>query len=243
MILTERQSQILKAIIEEHINCAQPIASVELVERRSLPVSGATVRNIMSDLVRLGYLRMMHVSSGRMPTDVAYKYYITELMEEADLSVLDEVALRQQIWEERYELDKVLRNSASALSDATELMGFAVADDGFITFTGTSRILDLPEFFEIDTTKAVLRFVDDYELAYSVIKRAHNEGQSKFSILIGKEIGLANMDSIAMVSTAQQLGDRTTYIGVIGPARMEYNKVIPITKYVGNLLEELNENL
>lgn len=243
MQLTQRQSEILKAIIEEHIECAQPIASVELVQRRRLPVSGATVRNIMSELVRLGFLRMMHVSSGRMPTDIAYKYYISELMEEDEISVLDEVALKQQIWNERYEIDKLLRNAAHVLSDTTGLMGFSIADEGFIHFSGVSKILDLPEFFEIDVTKAVLKFIDDYELAYSVIKNAHAEGQSRFSILIGKEIGLPSMNSVGIVSTSHPIGDRNTYVGVIGPARMEYNKVIPLVKYVNALLAETHDNL
>ena len=105
MPLTTRQNEILKAIIEEHIECAQPIASIELVKKRGLRVCGATVRNIMSDLVKLGYLKMVHVSSGRTPTDRAYRHYISELMSEDELSVLEEVAIKQKIMSERYELE------------------------------------------------------------------------------------------------------------------------------------------
>lgn len=242
MQLTQRQSEILKAIIEEYISNAQPVASVELVTRRRLPVSGATVRNIMSDLVRMGYLEMLHVSSGRTPTDIAYKYYINELMEERDISVLDEVALKQKVWNARYEMERLLRNSAQALSDASGCIGFACTNDGYYAFSGVGRILDLPEFYEIDVTKSVLRLIDDYELALSVLQRAHSNS-NQLSILIGREIGLANMDPISIVSGRTNLSGKDCYIGIIGPARAEYGKLIPLVKYMNNLLIETANNL
>ena len=242
MALTHRQSEILKAIIEEYIDSAQPIASVELVARRRLPVSGATVRNIMSDLVQMGYLQMLHVSSGRTPTDMAYRYYINDLMAETEISVLDEVALKQKVWNARYELERLLRNAAQALSDASGCLGIALTTDGYYSFAGVGKMLDIPEFYEIDVTKSVLRFIDDYDLTLSILQKAHSN-PSNLSILIGKEIVLASMEPVSIVSGSAKIADKDCFIGVIGPARAEYGKLIPIIRYMTNLLEETGNNL
>ena len=241
MPLSKRQSEILKAIIEEHIECAQPVASVELVEKRHLQVSGATVRNVMADLVKLGYLEMMHVSSGRIPTDRAYRLYITELMDEDELNVLDEVAIKQKVWEQRYEIERLLRNSSIALSEIVNSLAVALTTDGFITYAGTSKIFDIPEFYEIDVTKAVFRIIDDYELAKSIFEKAPTS--NGISILIGREIGLANTEPVSVISAKCMIAGRDCYIGVVGPARFEYEKVIPTVRYISHLLEEVGESI
>lgn len=239
MTLTPRQSEILKAIIEEYIESAQPIASVELVERRGLGVSGATVRNIMSALVRQGYLRMLHVSSGRTPTDVAYRYYITELMDHnPEVSVIDELNLKQKVLETRFETERMLKKSVDALSESTNMLAFALTSDEFITYTGASKILDLPEFYEIDATKSVLRFVDDYRLARSVVEK-HIVNPGAVSVLIGREIGLANMDSVSIVFSMVRTSSRNIYFGVIGPARMQYQKTIPLVRYMAGVIGDI----
>ena len=198
MVLTNRQAEILKAIIEEYMESAQPIASVELVERRNLPISGATVRNVMADLVRNGYLEMLHVSSGRTPTDRAYRFYINDLMEEEPISVLEEMTLKQKIWDNKEETHKLLRSAAEALSELTGTLSFVVTDEGYCYFVGASKMLDLPEFYEIDVMKAVLKLTDDYDLIRSVLERNYYE-DSDVSVLIGKEIGLANMEPISLI--------------------------------------------
>lgn len=241
MSLNPRQSQILKAIIEDFIEFAQPVASVELVERRHIPLSGATVRNIMSDLVRKGYLKMQHVSSGRLPTELAYRYYISELMDEPEISVLEELAIKQRVWSNRYELERLLRSACIALSDATNLLSVTLNDDGFIYYSGSSKLLDDQEFMELNVTKAVLRFLDDYSLAKSVFEKVNNP--QGVVVLIGREIGLAHMEAVSLVFVSKIIDGRTCFLGIIGPARLRYAKVIPIVRYMSNLLDEINQTL
>ncbi|OGC52406.1 hypothetical protein A2982_00965 [candidate division WWE3 bacterium RIFCSPLOWO2_01_FULL_39_13] len=241
MPLTTRQNEILKAIIEEHIECAQPIASIELVKKRGLRVCGATVRNIMSDLVKLGYLKMVHVSSGRTPTDRAYRHYISELMSEDELSVLEEVAIKQKIMSERYELERLLLSTAEVLSEITGTIALAMTSDGYIAYTGTSRILNVPEFFELDVARSVFKLLDDYELAMSVLGKT--DTIDNVSVLIGREIELANMEPVSLISSHCQISGGQCYIGMIGPSRIRYSRIIPIVRYVSNLLSEVGENL
>lgn len=241
MTLTLRQQEILKAIIEEYIETAQPVASVELVQKRGIPLSGATVRNIMALLVKQGYLQMPHISAGRQPTERAYRYYLTELMDATDLSVIDEMAIKQKIWETRYELEKLLRNTAAALSEVTNTMALAMTSDGYLTYAGSSRVLEAPEFYEIDVARSVFRLVDDFDLAYSLLDK--NSNKNSISVLIGREIGLANMDPVCMISSRTDFAGKRCYTAVIGPSRMQYNRVIPIMRHTAGLLDELSQSL
>lgn len=241
MPLTLRQSQILKAIIEDFIEYAQPVASVELVERRHIPLSGATVRNIMSDLVRKGYLKMQHVSSGRLPTELAYRYYISELMDEPEISVLEELAIKQRVWNSRYELERLLRSVCIALSDATNLLAVALNNDGFLYTCGSSKLLEDHEFMELNVTRSVLRLLDDYNLAKSVFEKVANP--QGVVVLIGREIGLANMEVVSLIFVSKVIDGRMCYLGVIGPSRLRYSKVIPVVRHMSALLDEVNQTL
>lgn len=238
MDLTKRQAEILKAIIEEYMESAQPIASIELVQKRNIPLSGATVRNVMAELVRNGYLEMLHVSSGRTPTDRAYRFYINDLMEEEPISVLQEMTLKQKIWDNREETQKLLRSAAEVLSEVTGYLSFAITDNGYYYFVGASRILDLPEFFEINVMKAVLKLMDDYDLIKSVLERNYYLG-SDITVLIGKEIGLANMEPVSLIFGKTTVNKTDAFVGILAPARTRYNKDIPLIKQLTRILDEL----
>src|SRR5690554_6516245 len=112
MELSERRRQLLKAIIDEYIESAEPVGSEFIVEKYSLGVSPATVRNEMVALTQSGYLKQPHTSAGRIPTSLGLKTYINELMKEADLPVKDEVTIKESLWEQRFQFHKLLRQAA-----------------------------------------------------------------------------------------------------------------------------------
>ncbi|MCR5113021.1 MAG: heat-inducible transcriptional repressor HrcA [Acholeplasmatales bacterium] len=78
-MLTDRQKLILKAIIEEYVTSNEPVGSKALTEKPYLSFSSATLRNEMQELEEIGYLRKTHTSSGRIPSDVGYRYYLDHL--------------------------------------------------------------------------------------------------------------------------------------------------------------------
>jgi heat-inducible transcriptional repressor len=79
--LTERARHLLKALIERHIRDGQPVGSKTLLEEVGLPVSAATVRNVMSDLEERGYLTSPHTSAGRIPTSAGYRLFVDSLLQ------------------------------------------------------------------------------------------------------------------------------------------------------------------
>ena len=84
--LTERERTILQAVVEAYIETAEPAGSRRIVRQYDLDISAATVRNTMADLETKGFLTHPHTSAGRMPTDLAYRYYVDSLMGRRELS-------------------------------------------------------------------------------------------------------------------------------------------------------------
>src|SRR5258708_39055838 len=97
--LTARQTQILKAIVDEYINSAGPVGSSSLDKKYNLGISPATIRSEMASLTKMKYLSQPHTSSGRVPTPIAMKFYISQLMEEKQLGVAEEVKAKEEVWD------------------------------------------------------------------------------------------------------------------------------------------------
>ncbi len=134
--LTDRQQQILKVVIEEYIETAEPVGSETLDKKFNLGVSPATIRNEMVKLTKLGMLKQPHTSAGRTPTPQALKMYVDKLMKTKDMSVAEEVSVKQNIWEYRSEMEKLLREATKSLAERTKTMALAATDEGDIYSSG-----------------------------------------------------------------------------------------------------------
>lgn len=237
-MLSERQIQLLDAIIREYIDNAEPVGSALIVEKYNIKCSPATVRNEMAILLDQGYLQMLHTSSGRVPTSEAFKYFLSEMMEEDQLDVLQEVSLKQRLWSNRYEFEKMLRQAVLSLSDLTKELAIATTDDGYVIHSGAVNILDYKEFWDIEVAKSALNMLDRYELVEKVFDKFMHSS-SEINYLIGNEIGDARFAECGIVATRYNIGQRSGHIAVFGPARMNYEKIVPILRYTKNVVEEL----
>ncbi len=237
MDLTQRQTALLKAIIEEYGESPEPVSSKKIVDQYLSDVSSATIRNEMVELSRKGLLEKPHASAGREPTPMAYRHYINSLMEEKELPVLEEVAIKQRLWQDRFELERLLRNASLALAEGSNVLGVVVTKDGILTSAGAANILDHPEFFDIDVTRAVLSLLDRPEVFQEIFSKAI--GDKEVHVLIGDEIGFPGLATCSIVSSPFEVGKREGRISVVGPSRLPYRKVIPLARYVGNLLNEI----
>lgn len=236
-MLTERQLQLLQAIIDDYINTAEPVGSVEIVEKYNLHYSPATVRNEMAKLIDQGFLEMLHTSSGRVPTKMAYRMYIDELMHEEELPVLQEVALKQRLWTNRFEMEKLLRETALAMAEATGCLSIATTDEGFVSYAGTVNVLEHKEFWDIDIAKSALRILDSYEILDRIFQSV-TPGRDVYT-LIGDEIPVENLTKATVIFTPYRIGEKGGFLAILGPSRLDYQRIIPIVKYTRKLLEEL----
>jgi heat-inducible transcriptional repressor len=125
--LTDREEQILEAVIRTYVETAEPAGSRTVARRHSLGVSPATIRNAMSDLEEKGYLFHPHTSAGRIPTDQAYRYYVDSLMRPLRLPAAEQRRLRRELEEEgQGPLERLIARSIQILGLVTGELGVAI---------------------------------------------------------------------------------------------------------------------
>ena len=90
MSLDNRKKEILKSIVNEYVNSAEPVSSGQLLNKYPIKLSSATIRNEMSELEKMGYLEKPYSSSGRVPSSLGYQYIVEELVKEEIDGVLEE---------------------------------------------------------------------------------------------------------------------------------------------------------
>lgn len=236
--LSPRQTQILKIIIEEYINTAQPVGSEMLDKKYNLGVSPATIRNEMVHLVNSGYLHQPHISSGRVPTPMGMRYYVTELMKEEDLPITEEVSVKQRIWDFRRQIDDLLRESARALADKTHCVGIAVTGSSRAYHSGYLHLLDEPEFYDIDVTKSVFALLDEVNHLTELLEQAPES--EDIHILLGDDFENRHLQPVGLVFSDFSYGPIHGSIGVIGPSRLRYGYVIPLVRHLASTIESLS---
>ena len=127
MDLTERKLKILQAIIADFVRTAEPVGSRTISRNYELGISPATIRNEMSDLEEMGYLTHPHTSSGRVPSEKAYRLYVNEMMGKKELSEEEKNMIAQQLYDNVTELDNLIERAAHVLSEITNLTAFALS--------------------------------------------------------------------------------------------------------------------
>jgi heat-inducible transcriptional repressor len=120
-----RTQAILRAVIEEYVTTAQPVASLALVERYGLGVSSATVRHVLADLEASGLLTHPHTSAGRIPTDAGYRFYVESMVDSAPLPAVEQLMIRHQFGQVEFASEHWFRLAATTLASATNAAGLA----------------------------------------------------------------------------------------------------------------------
>lgn len=125
--LTDRQGEVLRAVVLEHIRSAEPVGSRAVARRFRMGISPATVRNVMVDLEEAGLLQQPHTSAGRVPTDRGYRVFVDRLMVREAPTRGEIVLLRSGLAEERHSMDNLLESISRALGRAAAQLGIAVS--------------------------------------------------------------------------------------------------------------------
>lgn len=152
-MLTERQEKILKLIITEYIKLARPVGSNLIC--KELKCSSATIRNEMADLEELGLLEKTHTSSGRIPSEKGYRYYVDHLMKPKELNGEDMLKLQIIFNNQQLELTDCLSESLKLIADMTSYTS--------IVLGGTSHDNKLKEIsvVPIDSENLIIIVVTD----------------------------------------------------------------------------------
>jgi heat-inducible transcriptional repressor len=241
--LTQRQIKILKCVTEEFIETASPVGSETLEKKYSLGISSATIRNEMSSLTQLGFLKKGHLSAGRSPTSMGLKYYVRNLMTPKTMSVSEEVGVKEKVWDYRNEFEKLLKEVTKELANKTRSMALSTTDQGSIYCYGASNLLEEPEFFNIDVTKTVLSLMDNAKFWFDIVNKAGvstKEDHEFVHLLIGEDLGLEHLEPCGFVYQTYQSGPHCGILGIIGPARFKYQSIVPMIDYFADLVSSIS---
>jgi heat-inducible transcriptional repressor len=127
--LDERGREVLKSVIQLYIATGEPVGSESLARALNRSLSPATLRNIMADLEKLGYLAHPHTSAGRMPTDEGYRVYVDSLMSHLPLPARDAAAIDSELRPREGSSSEVMETASHILSRLSRNVGFVVAPE------------------------------------------------------------------------------------------------------------------
>jgi len=238
--LTARQTQILKAIIEEYIDTALPIGSDTLDKKFNLGISSATIRNEMVTLTETGYLKQPHTSAGRVPTPRALKFYIDQLMDEKRMSVADEVKTKAEMMGVKNDLDDLMQETTQMLAQRTKTLAVAALDDDDrVWHSGYSNVFTNPEFFtQPQSLTSLFSCLEQIDRIHELFFQRMT-GLTPVEVVFGEELGWPGFSPIGVVGTRFVVNGHNGALAVIGPARQHYSMVIPTVRYFRSLFEGL----
>src|SRR3990167_5473852 len=195
--MTPRQSKLLKAIIDEFIASAEAVGSVNLANKYRLGVSPATIRNEMAALVKQGYLAKPHSSSGRLPTNLGFRYFIEKLLDELEeLEVPLETETREDLFQSRFDTDELLAKAVSVIAEQTALLALALFHKR-VYYSGLANLLSQPDYHSTEEIRKIFNVIEDSEQLLNIFNRYR--GVRKIRILIGEDTGFGSFASSSLV--------------------------------------------
>lgn len=233
--MTNRQRQILYAIVEQYAEVASPVGSSLLA--KLFGVSSATIRAEMAELEKEGYITQPHTSAGRVPTDKGYRFYVNALGEKVELISAPEGRAEKALSARVHHgglPERTIRNAVDTLVELTHNLGIATIGQQ-LYMSGLSNLFGQPEFIQAGQVQQVAHLLDNLEPWLR--EAAPNE---PLSVYIGREnpVGRSAGCSLIVSRFRSPFSDRS-YIGVLGPTRQNYRDVMALVRHAGEELEEV----
>lgn len=232
--MTERQAQILRAIVEFYVKTAAPVGSLTLADH--FHVSSATIRADMAELERDGYITHPHTSAGRIPTDKGYRHYVDHLHAELDEQYATANRLHRALQHRiaaAGEPDQAIRSAVNSLAETTHNVAMATLA-GNVYMSGLSQLFAQPEFESGRRIHEVAHLLDSLE---PWLRETAPTG--RVNVYIGRENPIGKSSGCSLViSRFKSTYSDYSYIGIVGPTRQSYKDVMDLVAYIGNQLED-----
>jgi heat-inducible transcriptional repressor len=220
-----RQELILETIIKEHINTGVPVGSSVLVEKYKLNISPATVRNDMASLEKSAFIAQPHTSAGRIPTEKAYLHYLSKL-EDKKISKTESRAIDDAL---NGGSENSFKETAKQISQLSGLAVFWAFHKHNLYYTGLSNLFQQPEFSRVSIIQDISSVIDRLD---EIINHEFENLDFGLHTLIGTENPFGSIFGTVFVKYKEK--GVAGMLGVIGPIRMDYEKVIGMLDYVNN---------
>lgn len=234
--LTDRQQTLLWSLIESHIHSAEAVASQDLAGIKGLDVSPATIRHELLALEEAGYLYQPHTSAGRIPTEAAWKQYLSMLQQRtepsqpkaADVERLKKVARTHK----GESSDLFIKDTAKILADLLDDAIIVAFSRERVFYTGFSHLFRQPEFAEVASVVAITQVVDKLD---EIVGDLFSDLNESVDVLVGHDNPIGR--DCGLLLTRLSLPEGEGLVGALGPIRQDYRTAIPVLRFASNMLQ------
>ncbi|WP_428003918.1 HrcA family transcriptional regulator [Xanthomonas oryzae] len=260
-MLDPRTRQLLRTLIARYIRDGEPVGSKTLAQHAGLDVSPATIRNILADLEDVGLLSSPHTSAGRVPTAHGYRVFVDSLVQmqppgEEEIeprrayepAELERVAnylnaqfagraladiracLLRELRMAKNEMEQLLAHSVDLASEA-----LVPADADDMVMAGQTRLMGVQDLSDLDRLRELFEvFASKREILQLLERTIQAPG---VRIFIGEETGMVSLEDVSLVTAPYTAhGQVLGVLGVIGPKRMAYDRLIPLVQTAADVL-------
>lgn len=236
-----RQEEVLSLIVKRYVETAEPVGSRYIAKH--LGLSSATIRNVMADLEEYGLITHPHTSAGRTPTDKGYRYYIDSLMLVKTVNEETARSIKIEYKEAMRSLEDVLERTSHMMSNLTNYVGVTLFSQYHkLYLDGASHIVEQPEFRDLRKLHMLLKCLEEKRDILELLNSDFDD--DRLTIHIGKESHSNHLKDCSVVTRGYKVkGKVSGRLGVIGPKRMMYEKVIPTVEYLADAVSEMLDGL
>lgn len=206
VMLTDRQSQILNAIVDEYIHTAMPVSSGVVFGRGDFDVSCPTIRNEMAELTDMGFLAQPHTSAGRVPTEQGYRFFV---------DVIIDYRRRKPKARKVPARSKIMDKAREVSGKTNDLVIVITETDGEVKYLGMKKVFENPEF---RTRESVVSMLEDLERFENYSEAIYERLTKDLEIFIGSENPFFESPNYGMISSRYN----DSFIALLGPMRMNY---------------------
>ncbi len=234
----QRKDLVLGMVVQHYIRTTVPVSSGFIADEYEQDISSATIRNILAELEEDGYLMHTHTSAGRIPTERGYRYYVDFLMKEIQLIEEERRQVQREYARGVQELEAMVETTTQIISELTHCTSI-VSIDGFphqYVCRGTNYLAEAVGVHGLQRVVAILKELEEKDRILAVLRR---DLDKRIMIYIGQETDCKAFEDCAMaVSRFETRRGPSGRIAVLGPARMDYQRVVSALEYVSKLIHE-----
>ncbi len=237
--MTQRQQAILKAIIEKYIKDADPVGSKQLSEGFSFGIGPAMIRQEMASLEKGGFIKSPHTSAGRVPTDKAYRLYITKDLKNKELplpsSQIDRIKKVVIDSSDYRDLAREISKLSAEISKEIAIAG--IIEENIFFTSGFSHLKIDHELRNVSYFSHLMSFIDDIDHCFDVLWQEMIEEDLR--VFIGQENPVSAVRGLSLVTGRYTLskGERG-FISIVGPKRMNYKKNMALVDHISEIISE-----
>jgi len=241
---SQRQLEILRAIVDEYVATQEPVGSKVIADKTSLGISPATIRNEMAALEDEGLITHPHTSAGRIPTDLGYRVFVDKLATVKPMSSAERRAI-ETFLDEANNLDQLMKRSAKLLADLTKqvaVITYPIIGEGSgsekMTISGTANLARSGE--DLGTSLSPILEALEEQV---VLLRLLSDANDTVKVRIGNEQNESNLRQTSLVTVGYGASESPIgAVGILGPTRMDYAgsmaAVSAVARYVGRYIAE-----